>query len=136
MKFIILFFSLLSLNLVFADDHDGGTHTPNYCTSDKSCAHLIFPILPNTKEESAFIVHLLPKAQNAIIENLKVKLWMDMGQGHGHESAPVKLKVSDEAYHYEVTNAWFVMMGEWQVIVTFKEDGIERKFIIPIQVNE
>jgi hypothetical protein len=136
MKLLVLICSLVLVNLSFADDHEGATHTPNFCTEDKTCTHLMFPKLPNTREESEFIVHILPKSENANIESLQVKLWMDMGHGHGHGSAPVEIKASAEAFHFEVSKAWFVMMGQWQVIVTFKEDGIDRKFIIPIQIDE
>ena len=136
MKFLVLFFSLVIANLSIAGDHEGGTHTRNYCTVEKTCAHLMFPKLPKTTEESEFLVHVMPSNEGAVIENLSIKLWMDMGNGHGHGSSPVTINPTDEANHYEISDAWFVMTGEWQVIVTFKEDGVDRSITIPILITE
>lgn len=136
MKFFTILCSLFLFNILFAQEHDGGTHTPNYCSEDKTCTHLKFPTYPTSKEESHFIVHILPKTETAIIENVQIKLWMDMGNGHGHGSAPVKIEAGEEAFHYEVSNAWFVMPGNWQILVSFKADGMAHQYIIPFQIKE
>lgn len=60
---------------------------------------------------------------------------MDMN-GHGHGSSPVKLEAMDELNHYLVQDAYFVMRGRWQVIVTFTDAGINEKIIIPLDIKE
>ncbi len=137
MKWTALFFTLVLWNVSFAGEHEGGTHTPNYCstTNAKVCAHLIFDELPKTTSASEFIVHVL-SSSGAQVENMKVKLWMDMGNGHGHGSAPVVVSPLDELNHFYVQKAYFVMRGQWQVLVTFTEAGEAQKIIIPLDINE
>ena len=122
--------------MVFADE--GGIHTPDYCSiaNIKSCAHLRFDKFPTTSEEGEFIVHITPANPGTLVTDLTVKLWMDMGNGHGHSSAPVEITPMDEANHFQVQNAWFVMRGTWNVIITYKEAGILQSLMIPLQIKE
>ncbi|RPJ66212.1 MAG: hypothetical protein EHM20_17545, partial [Alphaproteobacteria bacterium] len=85
MKMLVLFLTLLISNLSFAGDH-----TPNYCSTvnTSNCAHLKFAKFPTSTEESKFIAHVL-SASGEQIQNVKIKLWMDMGNGQGHGSAPL-----------------------------------------------
>jgi len=130
-----LFFTLL--NLSSAKAFDGGIQTQSYCSAENTCAYLQFPVNPNTRDESSFTLYLLPHSTNAVIENRQIKLWRDMGHGRGHGSAPVLIRDSaEETFRYDVSNAWFVMAGVWNVIVTFKENGIDQKIVIPVPVND
>lgn len=60
MKLITLFLAFSLTTLLYADDHEGGMHTPNVCIENSTCAHLMFPKIPNTHEESQFIAHIMP----------------------------------------------------------------------------
>lgn len=136
MKLLLLVTTFLFVTLSFAADHEGGVHTPNFCSVSNTCAHLRFETYPTTKSMSEFIVHILPSTETSTITNLTAKLWMDMGHGHGHGSAPLDVKATNEENHFFATNAWFVMMGSWQVIVSFQENGVAQKVIIPIDIKE
>ncbi len=137
MKFLVLFLTVTIVNLSFAGDHEGGSHTPNYCSevNNSSCAHLKFENYPTSKTEGEFLLHVL-SSNGLQVENMKVKLWMDMGNGHGHGSAPVEIEATDELNHFHVQNAWFVMLGNWQVIVSYSEAGIQHKIIVPLEIKE
>lgn len=115
-------------------EHEG-THTPNLCLNDspKVCAHFMFPKAVNTMDESQFMLHVL-KDKAMTVTNMKVELWMDMGSGHGHGSAPVKIQQKSPE-HFFVTNAFFMMEGEWIVRVDFELDGVARHLEFPIVVQ-
>ncbi len=49
-------------------------------------------------------------------QDLKIDLWMSMG-GHGHGSAPVKIVKQNNGVYY-VSEAYFVMPGQWQIRIT------------------
>lgn len=95
------------------------------------CAHLHFLSTPNSLSESSFLLHLkVPKDQT--IETLNVDLWMNMEGSVGHGSAPVAIrKVSDN--HFQISNAWFVMMGVWQVRINLMVN--QKSFLISIPVT-
>ncbi len=134
MKLIVMFFTLFLINFAFADE--GGTHTPNFCSAsnEKVCAHLRFDTLPTSQVANEFVLHVF-SVNDTAVENVKVKLWMDMGHGHGHGSAPVSIENLDELNHFLIGNAWFVMNGNWQVIISFTDAGVAQNIIIPIEIK-
>lgn len=141
MKFTILFLTLLLSMSSFAgfeNKNEGEIHSPNYCSSvlTKSCAHLKFEDYPTTTKEGEFIVHVLPEHSSTIIKEIKVSLWMDMGNGNGHGSAPVEVLETEELNHFFVQNAWFVMKGNWLVRISYLENKIEQKIEIPLTIKE
>lgn len=97
------------------------------------CAHLHFSSMPNSISESSFILHIrAPK--NQTVENINVDLWMNMEGSMGHGSAPVAIKkVSDN--HFQISNAWFVMMGVWQVRVNLIVNNQSYQISIPIIIK-
>jgi len=136
MKWLALF-AVFSFNAItFAGDHEGGIHTENYCstTNEKTCAHLRFEKWPTSTEASEFIVHVISPS-NSQVTDVKVKLWMDMN-GHGHGSSPVKIETLEEMNHFFIQDAYFVMRGNWQVIVNFTDAGLNEKIIIPLSIKE
>ena len=53
---------------------------------------------------------------------MEIKLWMpNSGPKGGHPSAPVTLK-RVSAGVYEVSKAYFIMAGSWDVVVTLKKN--------------
>lgn len=97
------------------------------------CAHLHFSSTPNSLSESSFRLHLkVPEDQS--IENLNVDLWMNMEGSMGHGSAPVAIKkVSDN--HFQISNAWFVMMGVWQVRINLMVNQQSYLISIPVTIK-
>lgn len=129
---LIFTLSVLVGSVAFAHEH-----TPNVCVQgvqQKVCAHLGFEEKMNSSQEGKFKAHFMT-AKGTEIQDLKIDLWMDMGPGHGHGSAPVTIAPAGKNM-FNVTNAWFVMMGEWQVRMNFTLDGQAEQIIIPIQINE
>lgn len=136
MKWLVLFFTLSLGTSTFAGEQEGGIHTDTFCSTvnEKTCAHIRFDKWPTSTEASEFIVHVMSPS-NSQIADVKVKLWMDMN-GHGHGSSPVKLETLEEMNHFLVQDAYFVMRGNWQVIVTFTDAGMNEKIIIPLSIKE
>lgn len=136
MRALILLATLLLGAMAMAGDHEGGIHTDNFCsaTNEKTCAHLKFGKWPTSTEASIFVLHIMSPSLSQVT-NLSVKLWMDMN-GHGHGSSPVKIESMNELNHFLIQDAYFVMKGKWQVIVTFADAGMTEKIIIPLQIQE
>ena len=132
--------TLLTLSLLFSQTaftSNQADHSENICSEKNAsvCAHLKFLSSINTSDEGSFIVHVMTTNDSAI-SNLKVDLWMDMGSGHGHGSAPVNIATTDEVNHYLITNAWFVMPGTWFVRVSFDYNNEPISLNFPVQVQE
>ncbi len=136
MKTTILLFLVLVSTTLFAQENDGGIHTPNYCSIENTCLHLKFTSAPTSRGENQFVIHFLPHVDSDKIEILAAKLWMDMGNGHGHGSAPLKLSKLDEANHFLVKNAYFVMMGPWKVVINYSVNGKNELIEVPVEVSE
>jgi hypothetical protein len=135
MKLLVIIFSLMMINISFASEQEGGIHTENFCSVDNTCAHARFEAFPTTSVMSEFIIHLIPSSSNSSITNVSAKLWMDMGHGHGHGSAPLEVKTMSEANHYFVSNAWFVMTGPWNILVSFEVNGVAQNITIPLEIK-
>ena len=68
-----------------------------------------------------------------LIQAPEAHLWMVMKGGHGHGSEDLSLKVDNNTYL--LSNAWFLMMGEWQLKLKFKHNGAVVQSILPICVE-
>lgn len=65
---------------------------------------------------------------------MKAKLWMVMKNGHEHGSEPLKTqKLKDK---YRLTNAWFLMMGEWKLKLEVNHNSKEYKTEIPLCIEK
>lgn len=142
MKNVIGIVTFFCIGISFASGNvekkDDGLDTKKVCTSIKKefCGHAHFYKYPTTSIENEFTLHVETNDPAARINNLKVILWMDMGGGHGHASAPVEINPSDEENHFLIQNAWFPMMGEWQIIVTINENNQTQTIKIPVKIDE
>lgn len=86
-----------------------------------------------TTQEGRFRLSL--SGQNQVEANLlKVDLWMQMGQ-HGHGSSPLKV-IPVAPGEFDVTKAFFVMRGAWQIRVTYKQGSVEETLIIPVLIKK
>lgn len=98
-----------------------------------TCVSARFVSTPDSKTEGQFDFKI-QTPDNKIAQNVKVDLWMQMGN-HGHGSSPVQLTSLSENT-YQVQKAWFVMTGSWQVRVEFQVDEQSYKLILPVQVAQ
>lgn len=119
-----------------ADNPNDPNHTAPVCADVNPgvCTHLKLLSVINTSTEGEFIVHVTTP-NDVLVSDLKVSLWMNMG-GHSHGSAPVEIAAMDEANHFKISNAWFVMSGPWLVQVEFTLDGQPYKLAVPVTVAE
>lgn len=112
-------------------------HSANVCASQNQnvCAHLGYHWgLPATSSEGKFVFHAMTPNQSEI-SDLKIDLWMDMGNGHGHGSAPVALSKMG-INKYVVSNAYFVMTGTWLVRADFKIGNDSFHLEFPVDVAQ
>lgn len=130
-----LLISLLAVSGLFAMSASAAEdHTAEVCSvkNTQVCVHLGIHEELTSEKEGKFMIHALTPA-DAPVSNVKADLWMDMGHGHGHGSAPLTLKDLG-GNHVLATNAWFVMMGQWQVRIEFTFEGETHQVIIPVNI--
>lgn len=125
MKYFLSFFLLMFSFLSIADDQ-----VLEICSNKVSVCAEIISVKPLTsKEEGRFKLTL----KGDFVELKKVDLWMQMGN-HGHGSSP--LKVSQTAPQvFDVTEAYFVMRGMWQIRVKFSQNNFEETLILNVKIN-
>jgi hypothetical protein len=131
---VFIFSFLIFLSTSFAQAHD---HSETICSENFSdvCLHLGIHQKLNTTDAGSFLVHfLVDETQSTNIQNLTVALWMDMGGGHGHGSAPVKVTPKGPG-KYLVTDAYFVMGGNWLVKVGFDYQGSHQEIAVPLVIE-
>lgn len=107
-----------------------GEVSTNLCNETSTvCAHLQYTTDINASAEGRFLVVLQTPEQQAV-QNFKLDLWMQMGH-HGHGSSPVE--ISDLGHNqFAITNAWFVMPGQWMVRIDFDLQGEHQHLEIPV----
>ncbi len=111
-------------------------HSPDICGTkvEGLCAHVGYPVL-NTQQAFELMVHFATGdgLDAKLITNVTADLWMEMGNGQGHASAPVQVRQLSED-HFLVSEAYFPMAGEWLVRVNFAYAGTSQQLLIPVQV--
>jgi hypothetical protein len=109
-------------------------HTPNYCHSEQKdlCAHVGYNLQPKANEEFQFMVHVMaPDVELEKISDLGVELDMP---SMGHGSAPVSVERKD-LRHFAVTQAYFLMEGEWMINIDIKKEGQTYRLQIPFLIQ-
>jgi hypothetical protein len=129
MKFILAlsltFFSSLSFS---AFDHEGTcSEVTHVCATYQSEAPF------STTQESRFKLFLDSSDQKEV-KFIKADLWMQMGN-HGHGSSPLKITPVVRG-EFDVTKAYFVMKGKWQIRVTYEQDSKQETLIIPVTIMQ
>jgi YtkA-like len=129
MKFIlVLALSLLS-SLSFSAIHHEGT-----CSQvTKVCAVYHAEDTFTTTQEARFKL-LLESSDQKEVTLIKADLWMQMGN-HGHGSSPLKITPVAPG-EFDVTKAYFVMRGTWQIRVTYEQESKQETLIIPVTVKQ
>jgi|GEM_PF-2859983 hypothetical protein len=126
MKYLMMFLLSLSLNS-FA--FEGGV-----CSQQTTlCANISSEVDFTTTSEGRFLLKL-KATEGGDIQLNKVDLWMQMGH-HGHGSSPLKVTLVSPL-EYDITKAYFVMKGLWQVRVSYTQDGVSERLIIPVMIHE
>ena len=108
-------------------------HTEACSQTTKVCAiyHADTPM--STTEEGRFQLFLESSDQKEVAL-VKADLWMQMGH-HGHGSSPLKITQIAPG-HFDVTKAYFVMKGTWQIRVTYEQEGTQETLIIPVTIRQ
>jgi hypothetical protein len=125
MKFFLILITILFTHLAFSQDL-----TYSQCSlKSEVCVEIQTLKEFNSKEEGRFSLNL----KGSEVELKKIDLWMQMGS-HGHGSSP--LKVTQLApQEFDVTKAYFVMKGKWQVRVTYQQGDIQETLILELMVR-
>ena len=132
MKFLNIL--LLILTMVFPVLGFSDTYSAQICSTTTTVCAAIQSDLPFTsKSEGRFELKLEDKQQSEI-NLVKIDLWMQMGN-HGHGSSPLKV-LSLAPNQFDVTNAYFVMRGLWQIRVTYRLNNFQETLILPTQISE
>lgn len=108
-------------------------HSANICsaTAPEICAHVGYDTI-NTSNAASLMLHFMPKSVDpALVTNVKVSLWMP---NMGHGTKPVRINRLDSA-HIEVTDAYFIMTGNWDIRVDFDYAQGTHQIVIPIEVK-
>lgn len=127
----------LFANSAFANsgEHGSGEHSklcPLYFQQTDTCAKVDFIKGPFDGEESQFVVHFYEHqsahGEHTMVtpQQLKIDLWMYMGNHGGHGSAPVSFSEQSTGV-YLVSNVYFIMPGRWNVRIFV---GNEQKDLI------
>jgi hypothetical protein len=124
-KSLLIVLSLLFSSIVMAE---------SVCSKNtKVCASYESDVAFTTKQEGRFELELTSNDE-VEVNFVKIDLWMQMG-GHGHGSSPLKV-TSVAPGKYDITKAYFVMRGEWQIRVTYKQGSVQETLIIPVLIKE
>lgn len=120
---ILLVFALFAFNAQ-------ALQSPTFChTQIKNlCANISYNGYPVTGEAFEFVVDLA--GDTASVTGIKAELWMP---SMGHGSAPVRIERLS-ANQFLVTEAYFVMDGDWVVNVEVLTTAGSLKFAVPFSL--
>ena len=117
-----------ALNAFAAGD---GDHSETVCSALDAnvCAHLGHMTKLDSSSEVQFVAHVMVAQQ---VADMNVVLWMP---AMGHGSSPVKLTLTGLNY-YQVSQAYFIMPGNWEVKMSFSLNGVKHQITIPVNVEQ
>jgi len=118
-------FSFTGLSFAQQNQQKVCSQVTDVCVSYSSSTPFVF------NKEAQFTL-TIQDADNAEIQLVKVDLWMEMGN-HGHGSSPLKVTPKSSEL-YEITKAYFVMKGNWQIRVTYKHEDFQETLLLLAQV--
>lgn len=106
----------------------------NVCSqATKVCVNYQAETTFTTGQEGRFQL-FLESSDEKEVSLVKADLWMQMGH-HGHGSSPLKITQIAPG-HFDVTKAYFVMKGTWQIRVTYAQEGQQETLIIPVTIRD
>jgi hypothetical protein len=129
---------LIAVLLMTIGSASAKTTTNNSCQfllNENLCAKVWFKNGISRKIDSTFEINFLDTngKEVVLVKAPDIKLWMVMKSGHGHGSE--KLKIKKENNSYLVENAWFLMVGEWQIKLELEYNGLKVQKEIPVCVG-
>lgn len=131
MHYLIILFSIFYSAISSAEGHKCNIQF------DKTelCAEVKFLGEMGRKSDAKFEIRFYEN--NKLVKLAKdpsVHLWMTMKNGHEHGSE--KLKMNKNEFVYSFSNAWFLMLGQWHVIIEI--DKLGKKFTgkLPICIKK
>ncbi len=137
---LIAFCALATTNaLANSGEHTPEDHNklcPIYFQKTDTCAQVEFTQGPFDGEESQFIVHFYEhqsaRSEHIMVtpQQLKIDLWMYMGNHGGHGSAPVSFTEQSPGV-YLVSNVYFIMPGRWNI--RFFVENEQKDLIVDIK---
>jgi hypothetical protein len=106
-----------------------------FLLNENLCAKVQFKNGISRKVDSKFEINFLDLngKEIVLVKPPEIKLWMVMKSGHGHGSE--KLKITKGNNNYLVENAWFLMVGEWQIKLELEYKGVKLQEEIPVCVR-
>lgn len=129
MKVMLLVVLMLLSSLSFsAIDHEG---TCSQVTKVCAIYHNEAPF--STTQEGRFTLFLESSDQKEVTL-IKADLWMQMGN-HEHSSSPLKITQLAPG-EYDITKAYFVMKGTWQIRVTYEQESKQETLMIPVVIKQ
>lgn len=99
---------------------------------DDLCVVVNFENGISRKNDSPFFISF-SKNGSPVLNKPELKLWMVMKNGHGHGSEELKIEPVDKKF--KVSNAWFMMMGQWSIKGSVQVNSKTYKFSLPICVG-
>lgn len=101
----------------------------------QTCVSIEFLKPPGRKGDAKFKLNFtdLSGKVKSLKAPPKVHLWMIMKNGHEHGAE--KLKIEKKGKYYLLSNVWFLMLGQWQVHVSFSNNGKLEKGHIPVCIK-
>jgi hypothetical protein len=129
MKFILV----LTLTLFSSLSFSALNHEETCSKVTKVCViyHTDDPF--TTTQEGRFKLFLESSDQKEVTF-IKADLWMQMGN-HGHGSSPLKITPVAPG-EFDVTKAYFVMKGTWQLRVTYEQESKQETLIIHVTIKQ
>ena len=135
MKFIFALLFLLNFNITQANSTKRLCHVELKDTG--ICAELVSTTELTRKTAASLELSFFDKKSIKPVNldgEMKAKLWMVMKNGHEHGSEP--LKIEKMKGKYSLTNAWFLMMGEWKLKLELSHNSKEYKTEIPLCIEK
>lgn len=123
----------LALTLFSALSFSAVNHEGTCSQLTKVCA-IYHTDTPFTTTQEARFKLFLESSDQKEVKFIKADLWMQMGN-HGHGSSPLKITPVAPG-ELDVTKAYFVMKGKWQIRVTYEQDSKQETLIIPVTIKE
>lgn len=109
-------------------------HTADICsaTNLSVCLHIGYNDEFSTEVAGKFMVHFMVKPSATDVLNVKlIELWMP---SMGHGSSPVTV-TQKSPVHFKVSDANFIMAGDWVVRVKFEWKGSDHTIEVPFQIK-
>lgn len=133
LRFFIIFTTVFS---VHADSKNSGVDSSCQFKFDDFCLTVNFEDKISRKKSSDFTLSVLKRGEVVkLTEAPQMKLWMRMNNGHEHGSEKLEIKLQDNG-DIKVSNVWFLMRGEWQIMGSLMLESKKKDFSVPVCVGK